>query len=92
MMTPPQEQLFRFQPRWKEELVVTGPGGSFVIEMPMGVLSVYLPAEAAWAEKAPSWALNLWPVLRAELEDWCQKANAKLFVDEGASLSLEQNS
>ncbi len=39
---------FKFQPRWKEELVVTGDGGQFILELPMGVLSAYLPTESAW--------------------------------------------
>ena len=32
------DKLFRFHPRWKEELVCTGPGGSFILELPMGEL------------------------------------------------------
>lgn len=35
---------FRFAPRWKEELVVTGPGGAFILDLPMGVLTAVLPA------------------------------------------------
>jgi hypothetical protein len=66
---------FTFQPRWKEELVCTGPGGSFVLELPMGVLSAYLPSEVAWRSKAPAWARELWPVLKVELEAWCEKNN-----------------
>jgi hypothetical protein len=44
------------QPRWEEELVVTGTGGSFILELPMGILSAYLPAEHVWKKKAPEWA------------------------------------
>lgn len=80
------EQTFYFQPRWKEELVVSGPGGSFVLELPMGVLSAYMPTEAAWKTKAPPWAVDLWPVLRFELDAWCQANKAKLFVDETAGV------
>src|SRR4030095_3513633 len=32
-----------FRARWKEELVCTGPGGTFVLELPMGRLSAFLP-------------------------------------------------
>ena len=49
---------FTFQARWKEELVCTGPGGSFILELPMGVLSAYLPTEESWKEKTPNPALN----------------------------------
>jgi hypothetical protein len=51
--------MFQFKPRWKEELVVSGPGGSFVLELPMGVLSAYLPTEETWRSKAPAWAADL---------------------------------
>jgi len=59
--------MFEFQPRWKEELVCTGPGGTFVLELPMGVLSAYLPTEAVWQEKAPVWSRALWSELHDEL-------------------------
>ena len=71
--------VFRFSPRWKEELVVSGPGGSFILELPMGVLTAYLPTEEAFRVRAPEWARELWPQLRRELEAWC-KANAAGFV------------
>jgi hypothetical protein len=83
-MRQPNEpyRCFSFQPRWKEELVVTGPGGAFVLELPMGILSAYLPTESAWRSKAPHWAIDLWPVLKAELEQWCRDNQARLYVDE----------
>jgi len=77
---------FSFQPRWKEELVCNGPVGSFVLELPMGVLSAYLPTEVAWHQRAPSWARDLWPVLKVELEAWCHANNAQFFVDETANV------
>lgn len=75
---------FTFQPRWKEELVCTGPGGSFILELPMGRLSAYLPTEAAWARNGPAWARDLWPVLRKELQEWCEANNALFYIDESA--------
>jgi hypothetical protein len=78
--------MFSFQPRWKEELVVTGPGGSFILELPMGSLSAYLPTEQVWHDKAPSWARDLWPVLKAELEQWCRDNDAALRIDETATI------
>ncbi len=77
---------FKFQPRWKEELVVTGPGGSFILELPMGVLSAYLPTESAWKKKAPNWAKELYPELKQELESWCKESKAEFVVDETAGI------
>lgn len=34
--------VFEFKARWKEELVCTGPHGSFVLELAMGRLTAYL--------------------------------------------------
>jgi hypothetical protein len=77
---------FRFQPRWKEELVVTGSGGSFVLELPMGVLSAYLPTEAEWRRRGPGWAISLWPILKSELEAWCHENGAALYIDASADV------
>jgi len=77
---------FTFQPWWKEELVCTGPGGSFVLELPMGILSAYLPTEEVWKRAAPAWAHELWPDLKSELEAWCKKHNAKFVVEETANV------
>ena len=77
---------FKFTPRWKEELVCEGPGGSFVLELPMGNLSAYLPTEDEWKRRAPSWAKELWPILRAELEEWCRQNHAVFYVDPTAQV------
>lgn len=74
------ESIFSFQARWREELVVTGPGGGFVLELTMGVLTAYLPTEAAWRLNAPEWATDLWPTLKAELEDWCADSKTSTFA------------
>jgi hypothetical protein len=78
--------LFRFLPRWKEELVVTGPGGQFILDLPMGVFSACLPTQAAWPRKAPSWAHDLWPQVRRELEGWSRENNAQLVIDDFAGV------
>lgn len=78
--------MFKFQPRWKEELLVIGPGGTLILELPMGILSAYLPTEVVWRKKAPAWAGNLWPQLRAELEAWCLTNKAQLIIDETADV------
>ncbi len=81
--------MFRFQPRWKEELVCTCRDRSFILELPMGILSVYLPTEEVWKEKCPAWARDLWPVLKVELEAWCEKNNARFFIDESAGVFFD---
>jgi hypothetical protein len=73
------ESIFQFAPRWKEELEVTGPGGAFVLELPMGILSANLPSAVTWAETAPDWARDLWPVLHDELMQWCVDHDADLY-------------
>jgi hypothetical protein len=78
---------FRFTSRWKEELVVAGPGGSFILELPMGRLSAYLPTREAWKDQAPEWAADLWPVLKAELEAWCDASRADLVIDPTATVT-----
>lgn len=79
-------RVFSFRPRWKEQLVVVGPGGAFVLELPMGILSAYLPPQQMWRSKAPAWAADLWPVLQRELEEWCKETGAILHIDETASV------
>ena len=78
--------MFTFQPKWKEELICTGPGGSFILELPMGILSAYLPTEEEWQRKSPAWARELWPTLRSELEAWCNANKAQFFIDATASV------
>lgn len=78
--------MFRFLPRWKEELVVTGPGGQFILDLPMGIFSACLPTEATWRHRAPPWAHDLWPQLHDELKDWCRQNNAKFIIDEKAGV------
>ena len=80
---------FKFEPRWKEELVVSGLGGEFVLEHPMGVKSVYVPTEVVWNEIGPNWALGHWAALHHELKIWCEKNGAELYVDETASVSFD---
>jgi hypothetical protein len=81
---------FKFQPRWKEELVVAAPKGKFVLEMPMGEYSAYLPPLHVWQDIGPEWARDLWPILHAELEAWCKTNGAELRIDETASVFLEE--
>ena len=73
--------IFKFQPRWKEELVVTGPGGQFILDLAMGILTACLPTEEVWHHKAPVWAQDYWPQLHCQLKSWCAQNNAELSID-----------
>ena len=84
----PPRTTFLFQPRWKEELVVTGAGGTFALELSMGVYSVCLPTQKVWETQAPEWARDLWPLLKRELEDWCVNNKAVLHIDESAAVLI----
>jgi hypothetical protein len=77
---------FQFSPRWKEMMIVTGPGGHFTLDFWMGIPTISLPPEERWRDVAPSWAAELWPELKAELEDWCRNNNTKLEIDEKAGV------
>lgn len=78
---------FTFNPRWKEELICTGPGGTFVLELAMGVLTAFLPTEDVWRSNAPAWARDLWPVLKTDLEAWCENSKVRLVIDESATVA-----
>jgi hypothetical protein len=78
--------LFRFDLRWKEEMVVTGPGGQFTLYFPMGNPTAVLPTEEAWPRLAPAWAIDLWPELKAELEQWCAANKVRLELDPAAAV------
>ena len=86
----PSKPTFAFKPRWKEQLVVTSKNGSFVLELPMGVLSAYLPTQDVWREIAPLWAKDNWPELRQDLEVWCKQNNAKFIIDATATVDPEK--
>lgn len=75
-----QTPTFQFQPRWKEELVCSCDLGSFVVTMPMGVVSVDFPTEDIWQHEAPSWAKPYWDSVRSQLSAWCKSQNIPLYV------------
>ena len=52
-----------------------------MLELPMGKLTAILPTEEVWRQKAPEWAVPLWPQLKSELEEWCRKNNAGFEID-----------
>jgi hypothetical protein len=69
---------FRFQPRWKEELVCECALGILVLDMTMGVTVVYLPNAQAWVSFAPLWAKPHWHTLHDQLQTWCSSQNIPL--------------
>ena len=80
--------VFTFQPRWKEELVCSCARGSFVLEMPTGVVTVYLPTAERWPAVAPGWAKEDWAVVHRELAAWCLRGRIPLRVDANAHVIL----
>ncbi|MDI1252318.1 hypothetical protein [Thermomonas sp.] len=43
------DPAFTFQARWKEEMMYSCSVGSFILDMPMFVVSVSLPTQDKWA-------------------------------------------
>lgn len=80
---------FSFHPRWKEELVCSSSLGTLVLEMPMGIPSVYLPTEATWQNVAPAWAQPYWSAIHAQLKAWCAQHGMPLHVDSTACVFAE---
>ncbi|CAG9237494.1 hypothetical protein BCAR13_810002 [Paraburkholderia caribensis] len=76
-----------FRTRWKEELVCSSSIGGLILEMPMGVPSIYLPTEAAWQASAPEWARPYWDSIHTQLKSWCALHSFPLVVDGTASVS-----
>ena len=73
---------FHFQPRWKEELVCTCDLGSLVLDLTMGVATVYLPNQHVWASIAPDWAKSHWQTLHDQLQTWCSSQNIPLHLSD----------
>lgn len=62
---------FRFEVRWKEQLVVHHAGGEFVLEFPMGRPTVCLPTHTRWQEIAPPELRSHWLELHEQLQEYC---------------------
>lgn len=60
--------------------MVSGPSGSFVLELPMGNLFSYLPTETVWEQKDPPQAKALYPELDHGLEAWCKEKRQNLLL------------
>ena len=75
---------FSFKSRWKEELVCSCPDGSFILELTMGVPTVYLPSEEVWPTIAPAWAKDEWQTLHKDLKLWCAQNSTPLEISSDA--------
>ena len=78
--------MFSLSPRWKEEMVVSGPEGSFILAFWMGIPTVCLPPEECWCKVAPAWATDHWHELKSDLEDWCRSNGVRLEIDPKATV------
>jgi hypothetical protein len=79
-----------FAPRWREELVVTGPLGTLVFEFTMGSKHVYFPDEARWCASVPTWAREHWQEYLAACRAWCERERVPLSVVGDAHVSEER--
>jgi hypothetical protein len=79
----------QFQPKWKEELVCTMDGRSFVVELTMGVLTVYFPTQSKWQTSAPDWAKQQWERVKGDLSIWCEQKKIPLVIEDHAWAQFE---
>jgi hypothetical protein len=79
----------QFHPRWKEELVCTMDGHTFIVEITMGVLKVYFPAPSRWEAAAPDWAKGQWERVHADLNAWCSQERIPLIIEEQAWVNFD---
>jgi hypothetical protein len=80
----------QFSPRWREELVCTLDGKSFVIEFSMGsAYHAYLPSRERWEGQAPEWAKEIWPQVMEDLKQWCESQKILLTVDVSAWVTFD---
>jgi hypothetical protein len=79
----------QFEPKWKEELVCTMDGRRFVVELTMGVLTVYFPTLSKWDASAPEWARGQWQRVRDDLADWCQQQKMPLVIEDHALVEFD---
>ena len=87
MNTPDKVQ---FEPRWKEELLCSIDGHTFIVEMTMGVLTVYMPTKSKWEQIAPEWAKSHWQRIITDLSAWCDAEKIPLKYDDNAWASFNQ--
>ena len=64
-------------------------GRCFVIELTMGVITVYFPTQSKWESSAPEWARQHWDRIRADLSAWCQQQKMPLVIEDDAWVQFE---
>ena len=79
----------QFHPRWKEELVCTMDGHQFIVELTMGVLTVYFPTKERWQASAPEWAKGHWDRVHEDLSAWCEGQGWPLKIEENAWVQFQ---
>ena len=80
MQTP---QKIQFRPEGKELLIGNMDSDKqFVIELTMGVSTVYFPTPGKWEASAPEWAKTQWERVRADLSIWCEQQKIPLVIED----------
>jgi hypothetical protein len=64
-------------------------GSSFMVEMTMGVATVYFPTSAKWERVAPEWAKAHWERVHRDLVAWCLREKIPLVVEDDAWVQFE---
>lgn len=67
--------MYKFQARWKEELVCVGPMGEFILDFFMGIPTVCIPDQNVWDAKYPGFDYK---DFKRQVEAWSVRNNAKL--------------
>ena len=86
-MTPTSK--VQFEPKWKEELICTMDGKRFVVELTMGILTVYFPTKSKWEATAPDWAKQQWERVKEDLSAWCLEQKIPLQFEDGAWVKFD---
>jgi hypothetical protein len=64
-------------------------GRSFVVELTMGVLTVYFPTQTKWEALAPEWVRHQWQRVREDLAAWCEQQKMPLVIEDHAWVSFD---
>jgi hypothetical protein len=79
----------QFEPKWKEELICTMDGRRFVIELTMGIVTVYFPTQSTWEATVPDWAKRQWERVRGDLSAWCLEQDIPLQIVDNAWVEFD---
>ncbi|EEF62540.1 hypothetical protein Cflav_PD5175 [Pedosphaera parvula Ellin514] len=56
----------------------------FIIELTMGILTVYFPTRPKWEAGAPDWAKHQWERVKEDLVVWCKAEHIPLRIQDDA--------